>query len=340
MKLLVHSRFYPSVGGIETVASILAQEWAAFGVAVSVVTDVPCAKEQETIFPFPVYRCPKAREFLRLMHEHDVFVQFNISLRGLWPWLLVRCPFIATHHGYYSVNRAGERDWRERLKLGAARCATANIAVSQAVAREIGVSCTVIPNPCDTTLFHTNGARPRLRGLAFVGRLVSDKGADLLLRALAILKGRGLQPQLTIIGEGPERPQLDELVRELELEGLVSFSGPKAQHEVAELLREHRVLVVPSLWQEPFGVVALEGIASGCVVLGSEGGGLPEAIGPCGLTFPNGDAHALAERLEQLLSDHELVRELLSHAEEHLAKHHPNLVAQQYLQVMRQAIDD
>ena len=336
MNILLHTRFYPKVGGIETVAWLLAHEWYRLGETVTVVSDVACSLVQRRDFPFQVYYRPNPVQWLRLMRSADVFVHFNVSLRALWPLLVVRRPFVATHHGFYFVNRAGDQDWRERLKLRVARRAAANIAVSQAVARVIGVSCDIIPNPFDPTLFHTNGAALQSRELAFVGRLVSDKGADLLLKSLGILNSRGLRPQLTVIGGGPERPLLEQLVHEMQLEGQVTFVGAKSQREVAEMLRAHHVLVVPSLVREGFGVVALEGIASGCAVVGSEGGGLPEAIGLCGLTFPNGDANALAEKLAQLLTNDRLVRNLLSGAEAHLSRHHPTLVANRYLDVIKQ----
>ena len=67
MRLLIHSRFYPNVGGIETVASILAHEWTAAGVDVSVITDVPACPEEKKVFPFPVYHRPGPRLFLRLV---------------------------------------------------------------------------------------------------------------------------------------------------------------------------------------------------------------------------------------------------------------------------------
>jgi len=99
-------------------------------------------------------------------------------------------------------------------------------------------------------------------------------------------------------------------------------------------LNEARILVVPSLWNEPFGIVALEGIACGLAVVGSAGGGLPEAIGPCGLTFPNGDAAALAARLAELLRRPGRIGELLAAAPAHLARHNPTAAARAYLAVM------
>src|SRR5437763_5731364 len=158
-----------------------------------------------------------------------------------------------------------------------------NIAVSQAVAKRLPESCIVIPNPVDLSLFHSDGAALRTRELVFLGRLVSDKGCDLLIQALARLAQHGLRPKLTMIGGGPERSGLEQLAKSLNLQDQIVFAGAPPTDEVATLLRQHKVMVVPSIWEESFGVVALEGAASGCVVLGSDGGGLPEAIGPAGI---------------------------------------------------------
>jgi glycogen(starch) synthase len=274
------------------------------------------------------------------MREHDVFIHFNISLRALWPLLFIRRPFIATHHGFYVTDKFGHRDWRERLKLCLARHAAANIAASRAIAQAIGVNCHIIPNPYDDALFHTRNEVPRGKELIFVGRLVSDKGADLLIEAISILKQRDLTPELTIVGDGPERSRLDRLTTDLGLKNQINFTGARSQAEVAEILRQHEILVVPSLWNEPFGVVALEGIASGCLVVGSEGGGLPEAIGPCGLTFPNGDGQALAEQLAVLLTNRALFDQYRAQVETHLAHHRPQAVARRYRDVIATAVNE
>jgi glycogen synthase len=338
MKILLHGRFFPSVGGVETVAALLANEWTMAGESVTLVTDVASDHETKDEFAFPVRRRPGPGEWLRLLRSHDVLIHFNISLRALWPLLLIRRPFVAVHHGFYIVDRTGRRDWREKLKLWVARRATKNIAVSEAIARAIQIPCVVIPNPYDPAVFSSTAERPRSRDLIFVGRLVSDKGVDVLVKALALVRERGFHPALTIVGDGPDRAPLEKLVLELGLKDQVTFSGSRPQHEAANLLRQHAILVVPSLWEEPFGVVALEGIASGCAIIGSNRGGLPEAIGPCGLTFPNGDADALAEKIQELLTDAARMTELVAHAKEHLAKHHPTRVAHEYLMVIREAL--
>jgi glycogen synthase len=161
--------------------------------------------------------------------------------------------------------------------------------------------------------------------------LVSDKGVSLLLDALKALNPT---PRLTIAGDGPERAALERQVADSGLDPHVDFVGPQHGEQLATLLRQHRVLVVPSLWQEPFGIVALEGIACGCVVIGSAGGGLAEAIGPCGVTFPNGDVAALANAIRNLLTNPGERARLQQSAPSHLSRFTPRHVAGLYLNAM------
>jgi len=77
--------------------------------------------------------------------------------------------------------------------------------------------------------------------------------------------------------------------------------------------------------------VALEAAACGCVVVGSREGGLADAIGPCGVTFPNGDVPALARALSELLKNPALLLQYLETAPEHLRRHQPGTVASLYL---------
>ena len=79
--------------------------------------------------------------------------------------------------------------------------------------------------------------------------------------------------------------------------------GVKRGVELARFIARHRIMVVPSRWVETFGIVALEGIACGCVVVGTDRGGLPEAIGTCGITVPAANGKALAEGMKSLLEN-------------------------------------
>ncbi len=122
------------------------------------------------------------------------------------------------------------------------------------------------------------GARSPTGRLLFLGRLVRPKGVDLLLRAVP-LAGRELPGlRLSVVGDGPERPRLERLARRLGVEAL--FAGWADGADRLEHLPRADLLVVPSLWPEPFGMVGLE---AGCVGLPAAGfavGGIPDWLSP------------------------------------------------------------
>lgn len=336
MKILFSSHaFYPSLGGLESVGLLLAHEFAGVGHEVVVVTQTPTDGNVPD-FPFSIMRRPDARALLRLTAWADVVYHHNISLQTAWPLILVHRPWVVSHHSWVprGFNKFGVKG---ALKRAVLRGAT-GIAVSQAVAADYATPCAVIPNPFDDRVFRQLPGIPREGDLVFVGRLVSDKGLPVLLQALRHLKPQGIRPNLTVIGGGPEEKAWQQLTLELGLAEQVRFIGPKQGEDLAVLLNGHRVLVVPSLWNEPFGVVALEGLACGCLVVGSEGGGLKDAIGSAGLTFPNGDVPALAQCLEKVLSNPEIVADCLSVASDHLKLHRPSFVARRYLAVLSESI--
>jgi glycosyltransferase involved in cell wall biosynthesis len=251
--------------------------------------------------------------------------------------LIFRKPTLVVHQTWLQNTRGGV-GWNNRIKHGLLRCVT-NVAISKAVADGISGHSFVIGNPYDDRIFRSVRDLARDKNLVFVGRLVSDKGVDLLLQALKLLQNDNLFPDLTIVGSGPESENLQRLAAELGLDRQLTFAGQQSGTALAEILNRNRILVVPSRWAEPFGVVALEGIACGCVVVGSEKGGLGEAIGPCGLTFENGDVRALADQLKRLLNDLNLQTNLRHQAAEHLAKFQAETVAAAYLRLMRKMLE-
>ncbi len=335
MKVLFSSYlFHPSVGGIESVSKILAEKFAAAGNEVQVVTQTP--GDVMAGANYRLTRRPSIFKVIELLRWCDLFFQNNISLRSLIPALLLRKRILVVHQTWLQNTRGGI-GWNNRLKHALLRFVT-NVAISKAVADSISGHSFVIGNPYDAAVFRSIPNVVRDKNLAFVGRLVSDKGADLLLQAMKLLQNGGVAADLTIVGSGPEEENLRRLATELALGRQVTFAGQKSGAALAELLNRHRILVVPSRWQEPFGVVAVEGIACGCVVVGSEKGGLKEAIGPCGVTFENGNVRALADQLKPLLNDSSSQTNLRQHAAEHLAKFQSDAIAAAYLRLMRKII--
>jgi len=336
MKLLIYSpAFLPRIGGLELQTAQLAAEMTRLGCEVTVVTQTE-AQVAQTL-PYRVVRRPWWYELLRWALWCDIYYQANVSLRGLWPLLLVRRPWVVSHHSWYR-REDGRLAWQDRLKRFLLRFAKLSIAVSESMAADLETPSIVIANSYRDDLFRILGSDRRPRDLVFLGRLVSDKGVDLLIEALGLLAGRGLHPSLTILGEGPEKGALTAQVARLGLQRQVEILGMREDDELVSLLNQHRIMVIPSRYNEPFGIVALEGIACGCVIVGSSGGGLPEAIGPCGRTFPNGDAEALAQALTELLNDPAEGRLFQQHAPKHLAEHKSERVSQLYLAAFQAAL--
>ena len=335
MKILFSSYLFdPSVGGIESVSKILAEKFAITEADVHVIT-----QSRGGPVPFANYRLtrrPSIAEIFRLLRWCDLFFQNNISLRSLIPALLLRRPTVVAHQTWLR-NVHGGVGWQNRLKQMLLPMVT-NVAISKAIGDRLSSHPFVIGNPYDDRVFRLMPEVARDKTIAFVGRLVSDKGVDLLLQALKVLQRDGFSPDLTIVGIGPEESNLRKLSAQLGLDRQITFAGQQLANALAQTLNRHRVLVVPSRWAEPFGVVALEGIACGCVVVGSQDGGLKEAIGPCGLTFENGDIAALSSQLERMINEPETRAALLQCAPEHLAKFQSETIAAAYLRVMKKMI--
>jgi len=321
--LLTADRFFPDIGGTETSKASMAEEFCKSGHNVVVVTrtlggPMPLAA-------YELVRRPSARRMLQLYRWSDVILQQIVALRTAWPLLFVRKPWVVIHHDW--IDRGyGFRVWLKQQVIRFSR----NIAISQAVADRLPVPAAVILNAYRSELFKRPLRDTRRLDLIFVGRLIRGKGVHVLIEAVRDLERRGIRRKLTIVGTGPEGP---EFMRSAE--GLpITFVGVKRDRELSEIIADHKILVVPSLEPEPFGIVALEGLACGCSVVASRHGGLPEAVGPHGVLFEPGNPTALAEAI--LAAD--AAPELLDGVLQSLKQHQAAYVAKKYLQIMETAI--
>jgi glycogen(starch) synthase len=330
--LMSANSFYPSVGGYERVAITLAEGLVSRGHEVKVLTFSSGGPDDN--LPYEIFRNPSVRTVLKLMKWCDIYLQNNVSFKLLWPVLIYWRPLAVIHHGFYrSSHESLASAWKQRLKHLVTLFST-NIAVSKAIAMTLPGRSHVVLNPYRDDLFMRDPKIEKTNDLFFVGRMVPDKGIDLLLDALDQLRGRGIQASLSLAGSGPEEAALKHKVRELGLEGLVNFVGRVSDEQLNALLNQHRIMIVPTREGEGFGVVALEGIACGCVVVGSSCGGLPEAIGDCGRIFENGNSASLASVLFELLTTKENWNRFLSQAKSHLDRHKPQVVLDRYLSIL------
>jgi glycogen synthase len=340
--LLCSYAFHPSIGGIETTSSFLAEHLVRRGLDVEVITNSPGSTGPDSAhdYGYRVHRRPSRKELLNLFRRNDLIFQNNISLNYLWPLLLAPRPLVIANHT--PIDETIERSALKRqLKFLVLRFAS-TVSVSHFLASTFPTPSRVIYNALRANIFHLDPQLERSRDLMFVGRLSDAKGIDILLRALSLLGQKGLKPGLMIVGGGAEERKLKALATELGLDGQVDFIGPRQGPEIARLMNQHQILVVPSRHKpaEALGIVAMEGIACGAVPVVAAQGGLPEAIGPCGLTFECENPQSLAETLERLLASAELRDQLRQPAADFLRAFDETTIVNQYIEVLSAAMPD
>jgi glycosyltransferase involved in cell wall biosynthesis len=127
---------------------------------------------------------------------------------------------------------------------------------------------------------------------------------DVLLRAVAVLRRRGVEARVLLVGDGPMREELMRLTAELGLTEYVEFTGAVGHDDVPAMLRRMDIFAIPSTW-EGFGVAALEASAMGLPVVGSNIHGLPDVVldGETGVLVPAGDTSKLADAIARLAED-------------------------------------
>ena len=140
--------------------------------------------------------------------------------------------------------------------------------------------------------------------IGYIGRLVPEKGIDILLEAVAQLQGPW---ELRILGSGPELDRLEKMAQWLGILPRVSFDLPISSTQMPYYYSGLDVLVLPSRtrpnWKEQFGRVLIEAMACQVVVVGARCGAIPEVVGDAGLTFAEGDPADLRTQLQRLLGD-------------------------------------
>jgi glycosyltransferase involved in cell wall biosynthesis len=236
----------------------------------------------------------------------------SFAAGGVSECLRCRCAKLGWFRGAMSVLLAYPRLWL-------CRRVAANVAVSDYLSARLGLprSTTIYSAPAElptaprAPLAGDNGdldcfATDEVPLIAFVGRLVAEKGVNVLLHAAARLAAERLSFRVRIIGDGPELPRLAALVWALELRDRVEFMGWLEAAELDEALEGAAAVTVPSIFEETAGLVAIEQMMRGRVVVASDIGGLSEIVGNAGFRFPAGDAGALASCLKKVLTDAEL----------------------------------
>ena len=182
-------------------------------------------------------------------------------------------------------------------RLAAAR-ARASVCVSRSQFERVGLAGTVIYNPVPALEEGTGDPDGDI--VAFAGRLVREKGLDLLLEALRSTP----EARLLVAGDGPLRGEWERLADDLGVARRTSFLGDIPADPVAALYARSTVVCVPSVWGEPFGYSAAEAMAVGRAVVALPTGSLPELLtGGRGFLANEASSSALSTALRDALAD-------------------------------------
>ncbi len=280
-----------------------------------------------------------------IVHSHSLWAHPEVVLAAK----LARRPAVLQLHDFVRPG-AGRR-----LLAMSTRTADATIAVTQAVAdavgRGAGTRFELIGSAVDPSQYHPGTPDPEVRRslgarastplVGILGRVDPEKGAAVVVRAVRLLKERGLEVQLAIVGAAHRTQSgYESLVRQeaSDLGDLVRFVPP--QPNVPDVLRSLDVLVNAST-AEPFGLTILEAHACGVPVVATAAGGVPEHVrdGETGLLVPVGDEHRLADALQKVLCDPSLREKLVANSLDQVARdHHISVQADRTVALYRRLI--
>jgi glycosyltransferase involved in cell wall biosynthesis len=308
---------------------------------VTLVTQTPAGSYDDAALPFPVVRQPALASLWRLIRRSDVIHVAGPALAPLFMSMLARKPVVVEHHGFQTICPNGQllieparqpcpghfmagrhaeclhcnsgQGWLASFKLWlftfvrrflCARAA-ANITPTQWLGGLLHLPrVAAIPHGLEF-----EEAAPRRKPsqgvpvITFLGRLVTTKGVGVLLEAAKILRQQNRVLELLIIGDGPERPALEQFARDSQIGAQVRFAGRLSGEQLQSALAQAFAIVVPSLGGEVFGLVVAENMARGLPVVASDLGAFTEVLGNTGLVFGVGDARDLAAALSRLLDD-------------------------------------
>ncbi len=162
---------------------------------------------------------------------------------------------------------------------------------------------------------HSNTPQAAFNGqynILYVGRLSAEKGVDVLISALPMLK---FPFSLHIVGDGPQKLALEQYSKQLGLSNNITFHGWIPSEMVVDWYLSSQIFVHPARWPEPFGMTVLDAMTLGIPVVAADSGGPPWTLQGTGLTFKPDDSQDLAEKINQIQSNPSLAASLAHKAQ-------------------------
>jgi len=308
---------------------------------ITLVTQTPAGNYEDGVHPFRVIRKPGLIPLWQLIRKSDVVHVAGPALAPLLMSLVAGRPAIIEHHGFQTICPNGQlviepmsipcpghfmagrhaeclrcnsgpgwlASWKLWVLTFARRFLCARVAANITPTQWLGgllrlPRVAVIPHGLEFAEAATRQVRiSGIAAIAFLGRIVTTKGARILLQAAMILREQKRSFELLIIGDGPERAALEQFARDSQLGPQVRFAGRLSGEQLETALAQSSVVVVPSLGGEVFGLVVAENMARAMPIVASDLGAFTEVLGDTGLVFRTGDAADLAAAISRLLDD-------------------------------------
>ena len=303
-------------------------------------------------------RLINASEDIALLHAHDWLVAFAArALKHIYRLPLV-CTIHATEYGRNQGLHSELQHYISSVEWWLTYESWRVIVCSQSMKDEVGFifqtpadKMRVIPNAIELSEFtfdpqkapsRQNFALPEEKIVFYIGRMVPEKGVQTLLQAVPGILREVPEAKFILAGKGPYEEELKRMSREMGLEHKVQFIGYIEDTVRNALYNYAELAVFPSLY-EPFGIVALEGMATKTPVVVSDTGGLREIVKheKNGLLFPPGDGNALARQIIRLLKESGLAKRLAENAYHYVLRDYTwSGVAQKTLGVYQEILEE
>jgi len=309
MIVLLTQCFPPDFGGIETLMGQLARALHDAGEPVTVLADRIRGGAPEPYWPFEVKRFGGPRPWRRwrksqalaAMGKAEIIADSWKSLEALPERSQAALVFA---HGNEALRRDGKRGERLRSALARARSVAANSRYTAGLIAGLHPDIQVVNLPV-RRLSPVEGVARHGNHIVTIGRLEPRKGMDMVIRALPDLP----QARYTVIGEGADRPRLENLARELGVQERIVFAGSADEARKSALLSAADIFAMPARREansvEGYGLVYLEAAWFSLPSVAGIEGGAPDAVidGETGILVNGADASAVRTALARLLDD-------------------------------------
>ncbi|MCG6201914.1 glycosyltransferase family 4 protein [Psychromonas antarctica] len=294
--------FLPDIGGVATNTLTIAEAFIAKGYDVTVVTlTTECCEYDNRM---KIVRAPNFLQLVKLYLSADWILFSNLSTKLCWPAVLINKKFALHHHSSSAFNNStpsGVIQIIKRLIENKVSAKSIHFVNSEFTKKDGGaffdnlktyLTYPIVQNTKVTTDIVDIYASKK--NALFVGRIETEKGVSFLLENFEFIKKYLNIDSLSFAGDG----SLLKSLKEKNIKG-IEFVGAVDLTTVHQMMRKSAYVLIPSIWNEPFGMVAVEGLASGSVVISSDKGGLPEAVGNHAALFDFDSTESFIDALKE-----------------------------------------